>query len=499
MPDGENVSIRLKLLLLLDALVLLAVAMFGGIMYTAERAILQRQARETRESALQSLAKVAAESALGEDESTLISYTAGLKRITPALETAYVTDARGMVIAHTDKELAPKPLPLSYSGQRVRTATDKLFVRSRLPKVSARGVSFSYRTVYVNGRRYEAAVGFSDARVNAATSAALSATLRRLAKASAIVFATATLVALWLSAMAARPIRRLLRAFAATGAGDRHSKLPDTGRRDEIGALYREFNTMVDRLLEFDEMKKDFVSSVTHELKSPLGAIESYLDLMAYEVAQGTRDPASWPAKLPKFMENINFIKKNSGRLLRFITDLLDAAKMEKGRFEVSCSKGSVEPLIAEAVRLFSGRAAEAGVELRTELQQKLPQVRVDPERITQVLQNLLSNAIKYTPRGGAVTLSAAAGLSSVGGKGALRVTVADTGPGVPQEALDKLFGKFYQAPGSRRNATGPKGTGLGLYIAKTIVEAHGGTVGVESSPKGSRFWFELPLRGEDL
>ncbi|MDO8806145.1 MAG: HAMP domain-containing sensor histidine kinase [Elusimicrobiota bacterium] len=481
-------SIKFKLMLAIDFLVLVAVLMFGSILYTSEKKILQRQIRSNRENVLQSLANVTTESLLSEDSTLLISYTADLKRIIKELQVAYVAEG-GIILAHTDKKQAPRQLPLSYSGQRVRALPDKLLVRSELKATEGKNISFSRKRVVVNGRAYDVAVGYSDLKVHANIQAALDSVLIRIVKAGLSVILAATLLALWLSSLMIKPIRKLIKAFAITGEGELNYRLKDTGRRDEIGALNRDFNKMVDKLKELDQLKKDFVSSVTHELKSPIGAIESYLDLMSYEISRSVKDPGSWPAKLPRFLENISFIKQNSNRLLRFIADLLDAARIEKGKFEIAKKPAQLEPIIQDAVKLFLERAKSSGIDLSFPTpQEKLPLVPLDAERVSQVLVNLVSNALKFTPKGGKVTIKAER-LGPV-----VRVSVEDTGIGIPQADLGKLFEKFYQVPGGRNNVIGPKGTGLGLYIVKSIVEAHGGRTYAESTGKGSRFNFELPV-----
>jgi signal transduction histidine kinase len=202
--------------------------------------------------------------------------------------------------------------------------------------------------------------------------------------------------------------------------------------------------------------------------------------------------------KLPRFAENISFIKQNTSRLLRFITDLLDVARIEKGKLEITRKISSIEPLIHDTVKLFLERAKSLGTELVFNApKENLPQIYLDGERISQVLANLISNALKYTPKGGKVNIAASVVKSpdsASHSSPAIRVSVQDTGSGIPQDALDKIFEKFYQLPDSRKNVMGPKGTGLGLSIAKSIVEAHGGRIFVESSSKGSRFSFELPI-----
>jgi len=511
------VSIKFKLTLAMDVLVLLAVLMFGGILYTSEKAVLYSQVRSARENVLQSLANVTAESLLNEDDAMLISYTSDLKRIISELEVAYVLDGR-TIRAHTDKRLAPRQLPLAYSGRNIRARTDKLLVRGELMSGDGTNITFSRKKIFVNNRAYDIVVGYSDLKVRASIQAALNSVFFRIVKAGAFVILMSTLLAFWLSSLMIKPIKRLIKAFAVTGEGNLNYKMRDYGRRDEIGVLNSEFDRMVDKLRELDQLKKDFVSSVTHELKSPIGAIESYLDLMSYEISRSLTDPASWPAKLPRFLENISFIKQNSNRLLRFIADLLDAARIEKGKFEIVKTRAQIEPVIHDVIKLFLERARASEIELSFSVSGRLPQVYFDAERISQVLANLVSNAVKYTAKGGKVVVTAAVGgmtgaseatvnsadspqngggrAKGVAGRGNLvvRVSVEDTGIGISQADLCKVFEKFYQAPGVRHNVTGPKGTGLGLYIVKSIIEAHGGRTFAESSDKGSKFGFELPV-----
>ena len=325
-------SIRFRLALTLDALLLAALLTFGVIIYDSQKALLLRKAREARETTLKSLASVTAETLAGEDDGPLIAYTSGLKRMVRELELAYVSDGK-FIIAHTDRKLAPRQLPLSSGGESMSAFSNRLLVRKTVAPDTAKGVSISRKRIVVKGQAYEVVVGFCDAKVSAGVEKALEAVLLSLLQAGLLVILAGTLLAFWLSAKLTRPIRTLAQALAATGAGDMTRQVGDTDRRDEIGVLNREFNRMVAGLREVDEMKRDFVSSVTHELKSPLGAIESYLDLMAYEIAQGKNDPQVCSLKIPKFLENINFIKQNSGRLLKFITDLLDASKIERGKF----------------------------------------------------------------------------------------------------------------------------------------------------------------------
>jgi signal transduction histidine kinase len=302
----------------------------------------------------------------------------------------------------------------------------------------------------------------------------------RILAIAGLMIAVGLLASVALGASLARPIQALGRAAAELGGGNLKTRI-SVDRQDELGLLAREFNEAARKLQELDTMKKDFVSSVTHELKSPLAAIESYLSLMLYE----SKDPRS----VERWVRDIGTIRTHAARLSRFVTDLLDVAKIERGQFTVSRRPVAVEDLARDVVQFYGPLAKEAGVEVRLDLPSPpCPAAHADPERLRQVLVNLLSNALKFTPAGGRVTL----GLRAE--EGGLVGWVDDTGPGIPREALERIFEKFEQVRESRALARGPKGTGLGLAICRAIVEAHGGRIRAESEPgRGSRFVFTLP------
>jgi signal transduction histidine kinase len=167
----------------------------------------------------------------------------------------------------------------------------------------------------------------------------------------------------------------------------------------------------------------------------------------------------------------------------RLIEDLLDVTRVEAGRLQLDRKPQDLVRAIAEAVTLFEPAIAEKSIALREEIPDDLPPASVDAARIVQVLQNLVSNAVKFTPPGGEIAIRAAAE------NGEALIAVRDTGTGIPAEHLPRLFDRFWQATGSRRG-----GAGLGLAIAKGIIEAHGGRIWVESEVgRGSTFTFALP------
>ena len=230
----------------------------------------------------------------------------------------------------------------------------------------------------------------------------------------------------------------------------------------------------VTRLRRFEELKNDLVATVAHEFRTPLTSLRMAVHLCTEQVAGPLTD---------KQAELLHSAREDCDRLQGMVDDLLDLSRIESGKVELYPLPVEVRRLITGAIDEFRPDADIKGVNLRAP--SSLPQVSVlaDHERIGHVFSNLVGNAVRYTPKGGSIELGAA----SI--DGFVRFTVSDTGTGILKEYQDRIFEKFFQVPGA-----GPKGTGLGLYIAKEIVSAHGGEIGVESETgRGSTFWFTLP------
>jgi len=282
-----------------------------------------------------------------------------------------------------------------------------------------------------------------------------------------------------------RPIRRLSDVVAQVGAGKLGTRMEWTSK-DEVGQLVQGFNQMSARLEELDTMKRDFVSSVTHELRSPLGAIESFIRLIESKLASGRSDPQ-------QVTEYFGRIAQNVRRLSGFINDLLDVAKIERGKMECVLRPTRIQDVAGEVVQFFEAKSKEQKVNLLSKVDPAFPVVQADPERIRQVFVNLVSNALKFTPEGGHVWI--ASEQFREGERKWAEVTVTDTGRGMDRADLDVLFKKFQQGKNVNQGVLGTKGTGLGLFIVKSIAESHGGKVAVRSAPgKGTQFSFTLSL-----
>jgi signal transduction histidine kinase len=312
---------------------------------------------------------------------------------------------------------------------------------------------------------------------------------RRLAKIILMVWAGTSLlgllVAFFIARSLTRPIIELSRLAGEIGGGKLGGKL-EWESDDELGGLVRAFNGMSSRLEEFDSIKRNFVSSVTHELRSPLGAIESFLQLIREKVSAGA------PEGFAQSKEYLERIQVNVHRLSGFINDLLDVAKIEKGKME--CVLRPMElPLVAnEVCQFFEAKALQQGVTIANRLT-VLPSVLGDADRVRQVLVNLIANGLKFTSAGGQVWISGEQFRD--GGARWIEVTVGDTGRGMDAADRERLFLPFTQGRNISEGVTGHKGTGLGLYIVKSIVDQHGGKIDVKSTPgQGTRISFSLKV-----
>lgn len=231
---------------------------------------------------------------------------------------------------------------------------------------------------------------------------------------------------------------------------------------------------------QLDRLKTDFVNAISHDLRTPLTSIKGYAEFLEDEIA----GPVT--SQQREFVEQI---EKGASRLEGLVDDLLDFARIEAGTFRLNPEVGDFGLKIREIVASVAPQAKESNITIEVGLRDTPLMIRMDPQRIERLLANLLCNAIKFTPSGGRIWLRVRREADHV------RCEVEDNGLGIAAEDIPKLFQRFSQLePGGRRKG----GSGLGLSIAKTIVEAHGGTIGVSSVPgKGSTFWFTLPQEAD--
>ena len=316
-------------------------------------------------------------------------------------------------------------------------------------------------------------------------------------------------------------VRLMVEVMKQVQSGDLSERVIPVGN-DEIDILGRQFNAMVEQLAqndqtirdlnsnleqkvkrrtrqlskskqslkrslaklrEYDRLKTEFFSNISHEVRTPLTMI----------VAPVERLLEKYSADLPpQVVSMLQMMRLNSQRLLELINRLLDFSKLEAGRMTLTIGSVDINRLTSELVGAASPLAEQRSIELQMHCAEDLPTLRVDVEKIDTVLSNLLSNAIKFTPAGGTVRVVT----ERLDDRA--RISVTDTGIGIDAAQHQRIFDRFVQVDGSSSREF--CGTGLGLSLAKELVEMHGGTIGVSSQPgEGSRFWFDLPLAGGRL
>jgi len=299
-----------------------------------------------------------------------------------------------------------------------------------------------------------------------------------LVQAIVLAVVVATLVAVGVSVFVTTrittPIRRLARASQLIARGEYRVRV-DTDEPDEIGDLAESFNRMAEALESTERRRVALIADVAHELRTPLATLQGYLEGLVDGVVTPSTD--LWPQ-----------LHEQTTRMSRLVQDLEELSRVESGAAPVHPAPVSPDALVEAAIAGVAPRFAERDVALRVALTARLPDVLVDRDRGLQVLTNLLTNALRYTPAGGTVTVSAA------GDEDAVRFQVRDTGVGIPAAHLPRLFDRFYRVDPSRTRAQG--GSGIGLTIARALVEAHGGRIWAESVGRGegSTFSFTLPL-----
>ena len=265
------------------------------------------------------------------------------------------------------------------------------------------------------------------------------------------------------------PLRQMVAATRAMAGGDYSQRVTATAR-DEVGSLARSFNTMAAELGRAEQQRRELVANISHELRTPIAAVRARLENLADGVEQFDQDA-------------VTAMLKGTERLSRLVDQLLELSQFESGAIRIDRQPVRVREVIEDAANEI--RPVRPDVRILAEAPDDLAGL-ADPDRIHEVLTNLLTNAVRHSPAGAAVQVR---GAPSPGG---VQIEVCDEGNGVPAGDLDRIFDRFYRADAAR--ASGDGGAGLGLAIARSIVELHHGSIRAEARlPAGSRFIVDLP------
>jgi len=302
--------------------------------------------------------------------------------------------------------------------------------------------------------------------------------------ASLVGLGLSLLLSLLLARTLTRPLHELRKAAARVAAGDFDQRI-DVASNDELGQTAASFNAMASRLGELQRERQVLYASVSHELRTPVTSIKGF--------AQALKDNVGGAEERRR---HLAIIQEEASRLERLVNDLFQLSRLESGQVGMETETVDLVALVRDAALRYRAEAGEAGIDFRVTPDEAGAargaglrlEVSGDRDRLKQVLSNLIENALRFTPEGGRVDVA----VERSGPQAVVRV--ADTGPGIPEEDLERVFDRFYTVDRSRARSKG--GTGLGLAIAREIVRAHGGRIWAERRPEGGTlFAFSLPLK----
>ena len=286
--------------------------------------------------------------------------------------------------------------------------------------------------------------------------------------------AVSILIAILLARSVYVPVRRVTNAAEEIAHGNYEQEVPEAGPK-EVKGLATSFNQMAKQVKHSQQMLRDFVADVSHELRSPLTSIKGF----AQAIVDGTAKDKEAQLKAASVIED------ESKRMMRLVEELLEFSRLESGQITMVKEPVDLKELLQQCHEIFLMRAEEKHLQLKTEIEPLSP-VTGDIDRLEQVFNNLLDNALKHTPSGGKVSIIARQPHPNL-----VEIAVTDTGPGIPGEQLRHVFERFYKADPS----AGKTGAGLGLAIARQIVRAHGGDINVKSAlGQGTEFLVRLPV-----
>jgi len=435
-----------------------------------------------QKSVLQNLKKVCEESQISRDDIFAFNYVASLEKTVKGIAYAvFVHNKRQLILGKNN----PFAELMGSDPEILKKAQNPAIFENLSLKDGRKIMNFSSSVDSSGGRVGSVYLGFYENKIEENIQESVSRIKKIIIYVASGVFVVGFILSLIFAIQLSRPIIRLAKGAQAIGEGNLETQI-DIKRKDEIGVLADEFNIMAVKLKELDQLKDAFVSSVSHELRSPLTAISGYVELLTMKPVNELN-----PDKVKKAL---NIIQESTTRLTQFVNDVLDAAKIKAGKMEIHKSPFDIRATGESVMGLFQPLFDKKKLTGKIQIAENIPIVPGDGEKVRQVITNFLSNAYKFTPEGGVITLIA----EEFDKNEFIKVSIKDNGIGIPKQHQHLVFGRFQQVPGSKDKIQGPKGTGLGLVIAKGIVEAHGGKIGFESEEgKGTTFFFTMPVKGE--
>ncbi|MFN0116892.1 MAG: ATP-binding protein [Elusimicrobiota bacterium] len=482
MTNKKRSSLKTKLVFFASLLVVLVTSSLSYYVRTGQRRAIVEGLESSHRETVKALRLVAREAILMDDDTYMINYL-NLLRKSLNISYAMVVNEDGSIRVHNDANLIGQTLKDSESEKTFTNKEREQILTQNFKTTDGHNIIDMSIPIYVGfDSTYKgvARIGFDKSVIDQEINTSLQQTDKRLLKAFGLAFFIGIIGAFLLASFITRPIEILKEGAQKIGEGKLDHRIQvSTG--DELQELADDFNLMAHKLSELDEMKRDFVSNVTHELRSPMTSIRGYMDLLLQGAGGALTD-------LQK--DYLSVIKNSSVRLSRFIDNLLDVAKIEAHKLVLTPELQNLFDLGHEMQVLFKPQLDEKKITFENNIPREGIISYTDKEKMAEVLINLTSNAIKFSPEGGKIQLICTLSDHFI------ELILEDTGVGIPPDMINKLFNKFEQVKSNQGYARKHKGTGLGLTITKGIVEAHGGKIWIKSPAswgKGTAFHFTVP------
>lgn len=472
-------NLRLKFTFSISILLLLVIAFVSYTIYTAQKNFLTLQFEDTRDQTFKVFFHTCEKAVKSNEEDQIRSIIDSVVSIhKPAIVYASYVSGYGIISSARDDD---SNIASAFNARAKRAYTPTTDMYESLIGENI----YEYASPIMSGDKYlgTLVVGFSQDHMDSMIQKGISIISQKIKLLALIALIFGILAANFMAGQLIKPIRLLAQAAKKIGQGEMDVKV-DVKRGDEIGLLAKTFNEMIVQVKETDKLKDGFVSSVSHELRSPLAAIDGYCDLLIEGVNK------NYPPD--EQLRGLKIIKDASLRLTNFINNILDLAKMKAGKFEMKATSVPLGEVVKEICQLFESLAVAQKKTLAYNIAPALPLVYGDSEKIKQVITNLLGNALKFTRENDRITIRCM--VSQSYGSEYVEVWVADTGVGIMQSDADKIFKEFYQVKEGEFKK--PKGTGLGLSIVYEIIKLHHGRIWAEGElGKGTTFKFVLPIK----
>lgn len=472
-------KLRYKFTLYISFLLLLVICGVSYTIYVAQKNLLTQQLSVMRTQTLRSFVSICTQSVkLNNNQQINDSINLLINTYKPSVVYAGFVDKNNEKIYISRDQ--NKNIDSEFMRRIVKTNID---FTEKYMSYSGEEIFEAATPIIVNGNNKGTfIIGFSQSQMNKQINDGISKMTHQIKIVSIIAIILAIILANFLGYTFAKPLRMLNAAAGAISNGNLDVEV-NFKSRDEIGTLFTTFNKMAKQIKELDSMKDSFVSSVSHELRSPLSAIDGYCDLLIDGIEKNFSQEQQ--------LKGLRIIKQATIRLTSFINNILDLAKIKANKLEIKKKTTDIKDVVAEIVTLYKPLSLQQKKTIDYIATEEIPKVLIDADKIKQVITNLVSNAMKFTKENGKILIKLLPNSPGYGNE-YIEVWVQDDGIGIPKEQVDLVFEKFYQVQEGEFKR--PKGTGLGLTIVFEMVKLHNGYVWAESDiGKGTTFKFTLP------